>query len=215
MLPDGYVDGYGPQWRTHSKSLNCCAELHDRSRQLIGEPIFVDSSPDAYIRVALMPGRARPNENLSFFAVNQLTETTAFGLLHLLSHLRHSAFRNIRSRTIHLLNRRILDLLHTTNKRRWGPTGPTTPASDFRLHSRTFEVWCIPTASRLEELSRRVRFKCAYIYMPCTPYGEDRVSSVLQLATGAGRACRKMRININLAHESVDSIVEVGIALLC
>jgi len=116
---------------------NCCAELRQLSTQLVREPIFIDVGPAAFIQIRVKPSRAWQNSMLTFSAVNLLTPETAFGILHLLHHLRHASFRTIRcSWALHLLNQRLLDLLPTDTHPRpmargdgWLPVSTAGPSS--------------------------------------------------------------------------------------
>lgn len=152
---------------------------------------------------------------LLFVAANRMTEETAYGLLHIMSHLSETAFGLIIDHTgpdqstpntrMYALNQSVFELL---------PAVVTAGRlSQHRLMSTCLTFPPTITLQQLEECSRRIQFKRAYIRTDHA--GRDNsqglVEGTLQLVAGAGEVCSELSVAMQREWipGAVDSIIEV------
>lgn len=184
------------QWCSLATFHNCCTELHELSQSLIGERIFPNEEHDMFATIYfILPCLERSGGAIQFFALNQLTGTTAFDLLHMLSHLQHHAFDKIINRQRLGINPRILDLLP--------PDAGSTP---YSLKCNALCFYDVPGLSALVGSSRRIKFGEMQILHPYgIPYAIDET---LALVLFAGNVCKKMSFVVG--KSTMGAIVEVG-----
>lgn len=144
-------------------------------------------------------------EVITFDAFNTMTEETAFGLLHLLHHLRDTAYHYTDGG---LLNGRLLDLLSGVD----GDNGVTV--QPYRFKCEEIAGFNLPTLAQLEEWSRQIRFKKVLAREEIHDL-ETGLNDTLQLCVGAGQLCREVAFDIGTGPEicfgAVNSIIEVSL----
>lgn len=187
----------------HFQDCSCCDKLRERSRQLIGELIFIDEDPTDNALISIF----RQNRDeyfdddgvnvLSFFASNTMTEATAFGLLHMLHHLRDTAYRYSNDC---LLNERVLELL--------SGSGGTEP---YRFNCGYLDIFDMPTMAQLAEISKRIRFNRVEVYEAIRNLAKE-LETPLQICAGGGQVCREVVFDVGMkpapCTEAVNSIIE-------
>lgn len=209
LRDDGYVDCEYPPladykavsvWHDIPTFRHCCTYLRERSRQVVGELMLTGSPPEviATIRVsAPSMGGEDCWRSIHFFAVNQLTEETAFGLLHLLSHLHSHVFDYVRILETVVLNPRVLDLLYAKGE------------SPYSLRCGYLNLDTTEMALRyVEEVGSQRGWGRWMVFDYCLDYGNDELDNALQLVTTAGRVCRG--IDFDTQYHIVDPTIEVG-----
>lgn len=214
---DGYVDGTEehdePGHTFHNipyfQHCPCSEEFRERSLQLVGELIFPDGDP-AHAAMISIQQRWCVNgiRLLTFFASNTMTETTAFGLLHLLHHLRDTAYRTstdgLFNSTINVtLNAQVLGLLSA---------GGVKSGGLLRFNCSLLSIFGNPTVARLEELGNQLRFNRVEACKNIRDLAG--LDTSLQLCAGAGQTCKELAFEVEvedgLYTTAVDSIIEVG-----
>lgn len=150
---------------------------------------------------------------LEFFAANRMTEETAFGLLHMLSHLRETFYDWTTYHTDrdipgisgeYPLNRRVLNLLPADVI-----GGKAVP---YRLKSVQLPAFSSnPSLRQLENCSRQIFFKRPYIGMSYANDSGGLSDGTLQLILEAGGICRELKTTMwdKSIPGAVDSIIEV------
>lgn len=186
---------------------SCCDGIRERSRQLVGELILPNKAGHAQLSIYPqdqdLPGQEI--NVLTFLASNTLTESTAFGLLHLLHHFRDTAFG---LSCIRRLNERVVDMLSIeTNVQAVLP---------YRFKFEELFVCELPTVVQLEEMSRQARFKRLHAAEMLQDL-ETKLGDALQLCLGVGQVCRELSFVVGNKPETcivaVNSIIKVGLEL--
>lgn len=141
------------------------------------------------------------DDYFTFTASNRMTgEAEAFGVLHLLHHLRDTAFGYIWNKE-GMLNGRIFDVLSEFY---------AAPYS-YRLKCGYLYAYHMPTMAQMEEASKRIRF--ARVESRKAIAG-TKLDSALQVCVSAGEMCGEVLFQVGvgpeICTEAVDKIVEVG-----
>ena len=136
-----------------------------------------------------------------FFTANLLTEETAFGLLHLFSHLHDSAFTILHNDDGVTFNAQVLDLLSPDVVPEHGATSP------FHLKCHNLQFNFVDAALSLEESSGRIH--CQRVVIAGNLTAENYASLLISTA---GAICDDLCFR-KFWTMDVDYVIEVGCSI--
>lgn len=148
----------------------------------------MDRDPDFFVLITIQyKGRGEPRF-LDFFASNTLTESTVFGLLHLLHHLRDNVYRSTLEGCELLLNEHVFDILS-------GFGDNETKMVPSRLRCKSLDNRDTPSMAQLNEIDKRICFSRVEVYEAIWD-SETELGNTLQLCVGAGELCKEVVFGI-------------------
>ena len=193
-------------WHTLPSFCDSCTELRAQSQQLIGEPVFVDGgrAPEEIVQLGMtrfaQTGTGRTS--IQFLATNRLTERTAHGLLHFLSHIQKTAFNLCRNDELVEFNPRVLDLILSDTR---------TVGGGAWLRCNNLLAAHIPSAPRLEKLHGE-RIHAKVVHIEAELLADGALGEALKLVASVGRTPLSLLFHVDgpITPEFVDDIIEVG-----
>jgi len=195
----------------------CCQkEQEETSRQLIGQLIYLDKDPDSLVEIHVrrICKNYKEHANICFVARNRMTEASAFGLLHLLHHLRDAGIRNVY----------MSYATYGNAESTWQMDIDLNPSIQSLLSSlkspdgRAGIFLCEYLDIVLDVNDRRLPTLLSLLYwcgtlMALSLRGEDQVAEVLRLVereAGTGRLAHRLQINtyFEASYHIIDLVIE-------